>query len=110
MMMGLGGNALQDLYSSDAGTTWGDIFMLDIDNPEDAPQQLRDVVESGHAWHTVDSDKPFEGSLDLDRLLHHEERHSQQWADKGYVGMIWDYAWDSDGLEEDAGLSDAGYR
>jgi hypothetical protein len=110
MMMGLGGNALQDLYSSNAGTTWGDIFMLDIDNPGDAPQQLRDVVESGHAWHTVDSDKPFEGSLDLDRLLHHEERHSQQWADKGYVGMIWDYAWDSDGLEEDAGLSDAGYR
>lgn len=110
MLMGAGGNWLQDLYSQKAGTTWGDIFMVDIDDPKDAGQQLSNIVESGHMWYADDNGKPFEGSIDLDRFLHHEERHSQQWADNGYVGMLWDAATDSDGLEKDAGLSDAGYR
>jgi hypothetical protein len=110
MLMGAGGNGLQDLYSQNAGTTWGDIFMVDIDDPDDAGQQLSDIVESGHVWYTDDNGRAYEGSLDLDRFLHHEERHSQQWADKGYAGMLWDYAWNSDELEEDAGLSDGGYR
>jgi hypothetical protein len=110
MLMGAGGNWLQDMYSQKAGTTWGDIFMVDIDDPKDAGQQLSNIVDSGHMWYADDNGKPYEGGLDLDRFLHHEERHSQQWADKGYVGMMWDAITDSDGLEEDAGLSDAGYR
>ena len=111
MLMGVGGNWLQDGYSREAGTTWGDIFMVNIDDPDDVAQQLSDIVESGHAWDVDDDDgKPYERTLDLDRFLHHEERHSQQWADKGYAGMIWDYTWNHDALEEDAGMSDGGYR
>ncbi|MGF2950950.1 hypothetical protein ACOJVP_01135, partial [Mycobacterium sp. THU-M116] len=56
---------------------------------------------------------------DLDRVLHHEEIHSQQWAAKGYQGMILDYGREllrelvfgsTNRLEVDAGLSDGGYR
>jgi hypothetical protein len=112
MLMGLGGNFIQDLYSQRGGTTWGDIFMLNIDDPQDAAQQLREVVRSGHAWYENDRGiRP--GTLDLDRLLHHEERHSQQWASEGYVGRIASYAWEritgGNKTEEDAGLSDGGY-
>ncbi|UMG92723.1 hypothetical protein [Nocardioides sp. TF02-7] len=110
MLMGLGGNWLQDLYSQKGGTAWGDIFMANIDDPDDAAEQLRDMVRSGNAWYTDDDGNPYEGTLDLDRLLHHEERHSRQWADKGRWGMIWDVATDSDGIEEEAGLGDGGYR
>jgi hypothetical protein len=111
MLMGAGGNWLQDGYSREAGTTWGDIFMVNIDDTDDAAQQLSDIVESGHAWDVDDDDgKAYERALDLDRFLHHEERHSQQWAENGYLSMIWEYAWNHDALEEDAGLSDGGYR
>jgi hypothetical protein len=106
MLMGAGGNGLQDVYSQEGGTTWGDIFMVNIDDPDDAGQQLSDIVESGHIWYVDDDGKPYEASTDLDRFLHHEERHSQQWAEKGYARMIWDYAWNHHALEEDAGLSD----
>jgi hypothetical protein len=112
MLMGLGGNFLQDLYSQRGGTTWGDIFMMNIDDPQDAAQQLRDVVRSGHAWYQTDQGIR-QGTLDLDRLLHHEERHSQQWARKGYARFIASYVWEqitgSNETEEDAGLSDGGY-
>lgn len=114
MLMGLGGNWLQDLYSQKGGTTYGDIFMLNIDGPgdEDAARLLREIAESGSAWYDGD-DGPFQGSLDLDRLLHHEERHSQQWADEGYWGFLGSYAWEQftggNQTEEGAGLSDGGY-
>ncbi|WP_216216502.1 WXG100 family type VII secretion target [Amycolatopsis aidingensis] len=113
MMMGLGGNIIQDQFSQQGGTAWGDAFMLNIDDPEDPAQQLRDVVESGHAWYEGD-DGPHQGKLDLDRLLHHEERHSQQWAREGYLKFLASYAWErvtgGNETEEDAGLSDGGYR
>lgn len=108
MMMGLGGNGLQDLYSQQGGTTWGDIFMLNIDDPADPAQQLRQVVSSGRAWYETDRGV-VEGSLDLDRLLHHEERHSQQWGREGYGGFAVSYPFDPDGYEREAGLSDGGY-
>jgi hypothetical protein len=113
MMMGLGGNLVQDQFSKQGGTTWGDTFMLNIDDPKDAAQQLRDVVTSGHAWYEGD-DGPYQGSLDTDRLLHHEERHSQQWAREGYTKFLASYAWEKitggNETEEDAGLSDGGYH
>lgn len=49
MMMGLGGNIIQDQFSQQGGTAWGDTFMLDIDDPADPAQQLREVAQSGHA-------------------------------------------------------------
>ncbi|MFI6170391.1 hypothetical protein ACIBCN_26665 [Nocardia sp. NPDC051052] len=112
MMMGLGGNFIQDAYSQHGGTTWGDTFMLNIDDPKDPAQQIREVARSGYAWYENDNG-PYRGNLDIDRLLHHEERHSRQWADEGYTGFLASYAWEQltggNETEEDAGLSDGGY-
>ncbi|GAA3008941.1 hypothetical protein [Actinokineospora diospyrosa] len=113
MMMGLGGNLIQDQFSQRGGTTWGDTFMLNIDNPADPAQLLREVAASGHTWYDGDSG-PQPGALDMDRLLHHEERHSQQWAREGYTGFLASYVWEQvtggNETEEDAGLSDGGYH
>jgi hypothetical protein len=107
--MGMGGNWLQRQFSRRGGTTWGDIFMVNGGALTDPAERLRRIVRSGHAWH----------GLDLDRVLHHEERHCRQWAAKGYVGMLGGYGWElarelvfrkTNRLEEDAGLSDGGYR
>lgn len=112
MMMGLGGNLIQDQFSQNGGTTWGDTFMLNIDDAQDPAQQLRDVAKSGAAWYEGDNG-PYQGNLDLDRFLHHEERHSQQWAREGYTGFLASYVWEQitggNETEEDAGLSDGGY-
>jgi hypothetical protein len=108
MLMGLGGNWVQRQFSQRGGTTWGDIFMVNIGDGTDPAEQLRRIIRSGHTC-----------NLDLDRVLHHEERHSRQWAAKGHAGMLRDYSWElvrelvfgkSNRLEEDAGLSDGGYR
>jgi hypothetical protein len=113
MMMGLGGNLIQDQFSQRGGTTWGDTFMMNIDDAKDPAQQLREVATSGHAWYE-DDNGASQGALDMDRLLHHEERHSQQWAEEGYTGFLASYAWEKvtggNQTEEDAGLSDGGYR
>ena len=133
MLMGLGGNGLQDVYSSNGGTTFGDIFMLNIDDPDDSHEALRSVIQSGLANYADSDGEPYSDSrLDLDRLLHHEERHSQQWAREGYAGFIASYLnesvdWDMKGwgpfqapiphtadgkdnaYEADAGLTDGGY-
>jgi hypothetical protein len=119
MLMGLGGNWIQRLFSQQGGTAWGDIFLVNINSPADPARLLRLIVESGHAWFSDDDGRAFESNLSLDRVLHHEERHCAQWAAKGYPGMIKDYSWEvvrervfrkTNGLEEDAGLSDGGYR
>lgn len=98
MIMGAGGNELQDLYSFKGGTCYGDIFMINEDDLENPDQRLEEIIESG--------ERPA-GGLDLDRLLHHEERHSQQWAEHGHPGMLWWMIWNDE--EKDAGLSDGGY-
>ena len=118
VLMGLGGNWIQRLFSQQGGTAWGDIFMVNIDRCSDPCQQLRQIVRSGHAWYTDQRGTPVQSSLNLDRVLHHEERHSAQWAAKGYLRMLRDYSWEliretvagkTKRLEEDAGLSDGGY-
>ncbi|MEV6632657.1 hypothetical protein AB0M54_18095 [Actinoplanes sp. NPDC051470] len=113
MMMGLGGNLVQDQFSQRGGTTWGDTFMMNIDDPDDPAQQLREAAKSGQAWYEGEAG-PEPGQLDMDRLLHHEERHSQQWAREGYTGFLASYVWEQvtggNETEEDAGLSDGGYH
>jgi hypothetical protein len=118
MLMGMGGNQLQDTFSEGGGSTWGDIFMVNIDDPKDPAQTLRNMVGSGNMWYPTAGGEGREGQnqLDLDRVLHHEERHSQQWQRLGYGGFIADYAlgkveelWTDHPLEKDAGLSDGGY-
>ena len=112
ILMGVGGNWIQRRFSRRGGTTWGDIFMVNMGSKmggvADPAGQLRRIVRSGRL-----------GRVDLDRLLHHEERHSRQWASKGYAGMVRDYGWElvrelafgkRNRLEEDAGLRDGGYR
>lgn len=117
MLMGLGGNWIQKQFSRQGGTAWGDIFMVNVDG---APaQRLRQIVQSGHSWYTDRKGRPFESTLALDRVLHHEELHSQQWAAKGHARMIAAYLWEvfrdrifrrTNRLEEAAGLADGGYR
>jgi hypothetical protein len=108
ILMGLGGNVIQRQFSRRGGTTWGDIFMVNMGRLADPAEQLPRIIRSGHAWH-----------IDLDRLLHHEERHCRQWAARGHAGMLRDYGWElfrelvfgaTNRLEADAGLSDGGYR
>jgi hypothetical protein len=127
ILMGVGGNWIQRQFSRRGGTTWGDMFMLNMSfkmgfkmgDIADPAERLRRIVRSGHAWYVNDGGEPFESNLDLDRLLHHEERHSRQWAQRGRTGMLRDYGWElfrelvfgmANRLEEEAGLSDGGYR
>ena len=119
MLMGLGGNRIQKLFSREGGTAWGDIFMVNVDDSIGAGNRLREIVESGHAWYTDRTGNAVESNLALDRVLHHEELHCQQWATKGHAGMITAYLWEvvrdkvfgkTNRLEADAGLSDGGYR
>ena len=90
MLMGLGGNWRQDMLVFSGGTTYGDIFMVNIDDPEDAEEQLRAMVAGGTAMYVVDGEV-VSGRLDLDRLLHHEEIHSQQYAERGLWPFIDEY-------------------
>ncbi|WP_297775998.1 hypothetical protein [Mycobacterium sp.] len=119
MLMGLGGNWIQRRFSARGGTTWGDIFMVNLGRLTDPEEQLRRIVSSGHTWCLDGHGTPRRSRLDLDRVLHHEERHARQWADRGYLGMLAGYGRElfrelvfgaTNRLEEDAGLADGGYR
>ncbi|SEH61798.1 protein of unknown function [Mycolicibacterium rutilum] len=119
MLMGLGGNQYQDMFSEGGGSTWGDIFMVNIDDPSDPAQTLRDMVDDGVMWYPTEGGEgaPGNNRLDLDRILHHEEIHSQQWQQKGYLGFIDAYLtgklveiFTDHPMEKDAGLSDGGYQ
>lgn len=119
ILMGLGGNWIQRQFCRRGGTTWGDIFMVNMGAVTDPAAGLRRIIGSGHAWYVNRNGTPVRSGLDLDRVLHHEERHCRQWAAKGYVGMLRDYGRELvreyafgaiNRLEEDAGLADGGYR
>lgn len=113
MLMGLGGNRLLGLFVRRGGTTYGDLFMLNI-RRVDAVVELRETVRSGRARYQRTDGTTYAGRLPLDRLLHHEERHAQQWAAAGPARFVASYAWErargSNETEEDAGLGDGGYR
>ncbi|KAA1380120.1 hypothetical protein [Aeromicrobium fastidiosum] len=114
MLMGLGGNRLLGLFSQRGGTTYGDVFVLNIGRGIDPVAELRAVVLSGRSRHQREDGTTFAGSVDLVRLMHHEERHSQQWAAEGPARFVASYLWEQvrgrNDTEEDAGLSDGGYR
>lgn len=117
MLMALGGKPT-DWAAFQGGSTHGDIFAVNLNDVEHPARKLRDIVESGNMWYGGVNGVGREGVLDLDRLPHHEERHSQQWAEKGPVRMGIDYGTGAviegkggvNPLEEDAGLSDGGYK
>ncbi|MDR2895199.1 MAG: WXG100 family type VII secretion target [Propionibacteriaceae bacterium] len=120
MIMGLGGDGVIDSFSLKGGTTWGDIFMMNIDDISDPTAAMKSVIENGSQAGTYDDGSLYLGNdLDLDRLLHHEEIHSQQWADDGYFGFGAGYVGQAiwalgDGskirYEQEAGLADGGYE
>ena len=118
MLMGLGGSPMLALFAAKGGTTWGDIFRLHIDHPTDPATTLENVVASGSMPISQDPDGATNHWLDLDRLLHHEEIHAEQWARQGFLGFLLSYAWQAvkargDGreilFEQQAGLADGGY-
>ena len=118
ILMGLGGGRLVSIFAAKGGTTWGDIFRLNIDRPMDPAVTLENIVTSGSMPISQDPSGTTNHWLDLDRLLHHEEIHAEQWAHKGYYGFLLSYAWQGikargDGrkipLEQQAGLADGGY-
>lgn len=116
MLMGLGGPVM-DKIGVHGGTTYGDVFVVNIDGSKDPAGQLSEIIKSGSNWSQDANGTPFQSTLDLDRLLHHEERHSEQWAQKGFAWMARDYGLGAlieqqtgiNPLERDAGLSDGGY-
>ncbi|MEZ0364338.1 hypothetical protein ACAG26_11645 [Mycobacterium sp. pUA109] len=119
ILMGIGGTRVQGLFSRQGGTTWGDVFLLNIGPGADPARLLRDVVESGVVWYHGGDGQPHPGRLDLDRLLHHEERHCRQWAALGPLRMSAAYLaaeararmfGGMNRFECDAGLGDGGYR
>lgn len=113
-LMGLGGNRLLGLFVQRGGTAYGDLFMLNIRRVDDTVAELRETVWSGRSRHQRRNGTTYAGRLPLDRLLHHEERHAQQWAAAGAVRFIASYVWERarrrNDTEEGAGLSDGGYR
>jgi len=120
-------------FAAKGGTTWGDIFLLNIPADQaggwglgrwglargrDPVDILRRVVEGGSAPSSLDPTGGTTHWLDLDRVLHHEEIHAQQWARYGHLGFLARYAVDTllhgtDGVrqwtEREAGLHDGGY-
>ncbi|MEB3067627.1 hypothetical protein [[Mycobacterium] vasticus] len=109
MLMGLGGNRIHSHFSRRGGTTWGDLFMVSMNQVDDPAGRLRAIIETGRAH----PDGPG-----LDRLLHHEEIHAQQWAEFGPVQLPARYLAEetrvrifggTNRFEKQAGLSDGEY-
>lgn len=110
VLMGAPGNRVHGQFSRRGGTMWGDVFLINVTPGCDPASRLRQIIESGR----FGVDGPA-----LDRLLHHEEIHAQQWAERGVARMICDYSWEllresvlgrPNRLEAAAGLADGGYR
>lgn len=114
MLMGVGGELIQQTISQQAGTCVGDIFAVNTDHPRDgAAQELRRIIQSGTStWQSDDGQRRW--GNDIDRILHHEERHSQQWAHEGRAEFLRQYFWPTDAdpnpFETNAGGSDGGYH
>lgn len=110
VMMGVGGPTA---WSQRGGTMYGDLFWVNWDGDkefwqyvDDPKEQFREMIEDGYMHFPSDDFSVAErGGNDLDRVLHHEERHARQWTHNS----TWYMATHNDEIEEDAGLSDGGY-
>lgn len=98
-----------DMFTARAGTTWGDVFVVNGSNDQPA-RVLSEAIESGRA-------PRGSAAPSLHRLLRHEKVHSEQWARYGFVRFIWAYLVRHNPndpcrhpLEQEAGLADGGYR
>lgn len=85
-----------------------------MDHPPHGPaQELRNLIQSGTSTWQADDGTLRQGN-DIDRILHHEERHSQQWAHEGRANFLRQYFWPTDAdpnpFESNAGGSDGGYH
>jgi hypothetical protein len=116
MLMGAGGNVALRMCSQLGGTTWGDIFLVNS-GMRDAGPILAGTIEAGRVVYRRDG-QLCEGSLALDRLLHHEEIHADQWARRGATRFASAYVREAlmaaslgrpNRFEVEAGLSDGGY-
>lgn len=116
MLMALGGKPT-DWAAFQGGSTYGDVFAVNLNDEPNPAGRLEEMIDSGRMYYPGPNG-PEPGALDLDRILHHEERHSQQWARNGVDGMAADYGTGLfidrvlggvNPLEENAGLSDGGY-
>ncbi|OBJ72324.1 hypothetical protein [Mycobacterium sp. 1274756.6] len=118
ILMGLGGSRAHRLASRRGGTTYGDVFLINLPTGNDPVALLTAIIESGVGWY-LDDGTPRPGRLPLERLLHHEERHARQWAALGPLRMSLGYlaaearaVWtgEPNTFEAAAGLADGGYR
>lgn len=116
MVMGVGGELIQQTVSQQAGTCVGDVFAVNMDHPPGAAaEELRKIIQTGTpAWQSDDGKVHRNVDLDLDRVLHHEERHSQQWAQKGFLKFVQEYftptGAEHNPFETNAGAGDGGYH
>lgn len=120
LLMGLGGPAFTRALSLQGGSTYGDVFLVNIDFPKngDAAAALRNIVAGGGLPIVSDNTgAKHSTAVSLDRLLYHEEVHSRQWSEFGEafgVMYIADAAatsgrGDLNAWEQQAGLYDGGY-
>ena len=103
------------LLSQGGGTTYGDVFLLNKDASTSPLGDLTSLIQTG----SMPGDRPNTAiafSQGVDRLLHHEEIHSRQWADRGGgygLSYLLDYGaghgFSLSPDEQDAGLADGGY-
>ncbi|QKT08534.1 hypothetical protein HUN08_16000 [Gordonia sp. X0973] len=117
MLMGAGGNWPTRLFSQRGGTTWGDVFVLNAGKNVDATTVLLAATAAAAPVYERGA-RLVEGRLHLDRLLHHEEIHSQQWARYGRTRFAAAYLREQsravltgqpNRFEVEAGLRDGGY-
>lgn len=90
ILMAMGDDAVSDLLSQRAGTTYGEVFLVD-GSPDDPEYELRDRVRYGYL-------EPYDAECPpppLQDLLQHERIHTEQWAEYGRWGMVESYAAES---------------
>jgi hypothetical protein len=102
MLLALGLRGPAKLLAQRGGTTYGDVFCIKAERGDDAAHTLRQLIQT----------RP------LERLLRHEEIHSQQWARGAWrfaVGYLIEAVWARlrhrpHRDEVEAGLRDGGYQ
>jgi len=120
-LMGVGSGWGWGALSEREGSTYGDVFLINIDHPanNDGATVLNNIIQGGKAPDVTDSRGRTPGGVDLNVTLHHEEIHSQQYARDGLSGFAVRYGAEAAiaggdagkmSLEIEAGLKDGGYE